>query len=101
MRWSEIAGTGRKGTLTGLNNSLLKMKRDKAPRTGGALFRFVYMWFDLAGLAGGLPCQSFCVLLPGVGWRSLLYSLDAIRGCYQTHEISTKLVTAPIFTCCN
>ena len=41
MRWSGIAGTGRKETLTGLNNSLLKMKRDKAPWTGGALFRFI------------------------------------------------------------
>ena len=79
MRWSGIAGTGRKETLMGLNNSLLKMKRDKAPRTGGALFRFVCMWFDLACLVGGLPCQSFCVLLPGVGWRSLPYMCLSIR----------------------
>ena len=43
----------------GLNNSLLKIKRDKAPRTGGALFRFSCMMVFMAYLEGGMPCQFF------------------------------------------
>ena len=43
MRWSGIAGTGRRGTRMGLNNSLLKMKRDKAPRGRGALFHICWL----------------------------------------------------------
>ena len=43
MRWSGIAGTSRNGIRMGLNNSLLKIKRDKALRGRSALFRFVCM----------------------------------------------------------
>ena len=38
MRWSGIAGIGRRGIRVGLNNSLLRIKRDKALWGRSALF---------------------------------------------------------------
>ena len=63
LGWRAEYGTGRKGIRMGLNNSLLKMKRDKAPRAGGALFRFVYI-ISFFGCSRGVGCLvslfAFC-----------------------------------------
>ena len=75
----------------GLNNSLLKMNGTRHLGQEVPCFvLFIYMTIYLAGLAGGPPCQSFCVLLPGVSWRSLPYTCcpahTSARPAYQARS---------------